>query len=367
MKTILFVTIDPIAQRRRVLNTIATAQDTGYKIQVISIGPANSTLNHLPVDYIDVPLKSGPLKFIWFNFILFWRIIFRKFDLIHIRGLWVLPAILLRQILHPSRLIYDAHEYFAGLATFEQRSLVQKFWLSFEQIGISRFDVVTTVSESIAQKYKELYPNLKQIKVLRNVPPFQKPKKIQDAAYLLNSKESIILFHGYFLPQRGLEQLVRAMASVKNARLLLVGEGPLETELKQLVTTLKLAEKVQFRAFVPQDILIDFAAQADVGVSLLEPNSENHRLALPNKFFEYVMAGLPVLVSETPTLKNYVERYEIGLTVNNRKPEAIAKALLKMVADKNQLKKWRQNCLRAAKNLCWEKERSTLFKIYSAL
>ena len=82
--------------------------------------------------------------------------------------------------------------------------------------------------------------------------------------------------------------------------------------LWRLAEQLGLGPRVHFRAPVPLAELLSYSAQADVGVTLLEDTCENHRLALPNKAFEYIAAGLPVVASELPELRRLVDSYGVA-------------------------------------------------------
>jgi glycosyltransferase involved in cell wall biosynthesis len=84
---------------------------------------------------------------------------------------------------------------------------------------------------------------------------------------------------------------------------------------------------VHFRPPVPLDSLLSYTAQANVGVSLLEATCENHRLALPNKLFEYMAAGVPVVVSALPELERFLSEHPIGCAVDPGNPSAVAQAL----------------------------------------
>ena len=367
MKRILFISIDPIENRRRVLNEVETAHQAGFEVQAISIETGIPVKFPFPLRQIKVPFKSGPLKFFWFNFALLLHILFRKYEIIHLRGLWVVPAVLIRQLFNPSRLIYDAHEYFPGLGIYQKRPLRKNLWLWFERRIAPLLDELITVSEPIAERYRLLYPLIKHISIIRNVPDYHKPKRPESPEYQLSCARPLILFHGYFMPHRGLENLIKAVARLPQVTLLLVGEGMIETTLRELVQTLDLDERIIFHPFVPNHLIVDFASQADIAATLLEPISENHKFALPNKFFEYIMAGVPVLASNIPTMEEYVPRYKVGLTVNAENPADIAEGIDAMLSDPKQLKKWKENCATAAKELCWEEEQKYLFKIYTEL
>lgn len=369
--SILFITIDPIEYRRRLLSHIESAEQKSMDIVVLAPGkkgqPKLESHNFFLLKRIFLHFEKGPLKFIQFNLKVFLHLLFHRYSLIQARGLWVLPAVLFIGAIKKSILIYDAHEYFPGLSIFENRPLRRTFWLWIERKAIPIVKLLITVSEPIAKAYLLRYPDLAKIEVIRNLPPKQSPSLPIEDPFRIAYSQPVILFHGYFLKHRGLENLIRAISLINNAILLLVGEGPLEPKLRQLIRSLNLSKRVEFRKFVPNDKLISFASQADIGVTLLEPVSENHRYALPNKLFEYVMAGLPVLGSNFSTIEHYINQFQVGRTVDPTNPAQIAQELIFMLTEKEVYDKWKKNCVKATKELNWEIESKKLKQLYDNL
>ena len=368
MRTILFVTIDPIEHRRKLLDAISVARQAGYKTETISLSEDRNKQNTSDIKYIYIPFKSGPSKFIMFNLILFLKIIFKKYDVIHMRGLWVLPAIIKRQFFNRSRLIYDAHEFFAGHEIFQTPSIPRSIWLGIEKMAIPFISHLITVSEPLADFYKERYPNLKKISVIRNIPSLKQVVDFNSINDTKSKKYRTILFHGYFLKGRSLSQIINAMTFLRNlpVRLILVGQGPLKDELLRQVEESELQEVVEFHDFVAGEDLIQFLSRAYIGLSIIQADSINRKYALPNKFFELITAGVPVLASDIPTLKSYVEKYKVGRTVNPEDPQKIATAIKKMISEPEELLQMRKNCIFAAQSeLNWETESTKLLSIYA--
>jgi len=367
---ILFISIDPLEYRRRLLNHIETAVDNG--LQVFVIAPSGKRQsgwekrNRYRVKRIYLRYSKGPLKFIQFNLKIFFHLLFNHYAIIQARGLWVLPALIFSGKMKKPTIIYDAHEYFVGLSIFDNRRFRKSLWMKIEKKAIPDANLLITVSEPIAQKYQQRYHELSRIEVIRNLPSLQSLSAPLDERYKFKYEMPVVLFHGYFMAHRGLENLVKAVSITENVMLLLVGKGPLEQTLRQLSLSLNISDRVQFMDFVANEQLIPFASQADIGATLLEPVSENHRYALPNKFFEYIMAGIPVLASNIPTLEQYIRRYETGKTVDASDPEKIAKGLQYMLSNKDEYEKWKQNARSAAEELNWEKEAGKLSQYYTA-
>jgi glycosyltransferase involved in cell wall biosynthesis len=227
-------------------------------------------------------------------------------------------------------------------------------------------DVLLTVSQPLAEYYKTLYPDLKKIDVIRSLPKL-------DENILSQSKQKNeiiqLSFHGYFLPGRGLTELINALADLKDYafNLNLIGEGPLHNDLAEHIKNLGLNDRITFHPFVASDILLQKIHRADLGIALIEADSINRANALPNKFFEYIHAAVPLLTSNIATLKAYVEKYQVGLTVDPYNKQDIINKLKHIFENPSQLNEYRLHCIKAARELCWQKESKKLKRIYSQL
>ena len=269
-----------------------------------------------------------------------------------------------------AKLVYDSHELATGVPY--RSPAWAALVAAVERAFVSSADAVITVSDGIAEHLQSKYLLAERPVVLRNVPDLPPPQESPAPPADLRRELGVdgaplIVHHGAVAKDRGGENLLRALAQVDQAHLLFLGaNGPYAVGLEELSRRLKVAPRTHFEAPVPLDQLLAHAAQADVGVSLLEPSCENHRLALPNKVFEYVAAGLPVVVSDLPELAALVRLYEIGWTVDPRDPASIAAGLRAAVgAGRNPA--LRERLARAAQELSWERERRRLLDLYARL
>jgi glycosyltransferase involved in cell wall biosynthesis len=179
----------------------------------------------------------------------------------------------------------------------------------------------------------------------------------------------LVLHQGAPAPHRGCGQLVRAMASVPDAHLVFLGdEGDpgYGAVLGRLAADCGLQERVHLVPSVALEELLAETAQADVGVSLLEDVCENHRLALPNKVFEYVAAGVPVVVSRLPEISRLVEDRGIGWTADASDPDDVARALREALAGRAD-RELASSLVAAAAELSWTRERQRLLAVYEGL
>jgi glycosyltransferase involved in cell wall biosynthesis len=362
-------TLNPIDYERRIQNQADCASKAGNSICIVALGIPGDVPYEKKDEYtlhrIFIPFHSGgPLKFLHFNLKLLVFGFRKKLQIIHCHDLWVLPAAAILVFIKRCKLIYDAHEYYAGLEIFRHHKIRKKLWMITESLIVGKVDVLLTVSEPLAMLYKKRYARLKRIEVIRNLPLKEKiPDNIEKLLPLSDSRKSI-LYQGHFRPGRGLLNLIKSLHYVENAHLFLIGGGEMESELRLLVEDNALQEKVTFMGYIPTAKLIQTSRCADLGLVLFEPTSLNYSYALPNKFFEYIMAGLPVLASNIKTFEDYINKYEIGLTVDPSNVQEIAKKIMTMISDDTQMRIWQQKAVKASEELNWESEAIKMNKIY---
>ena len=128
-----------------------------------------------------------------------------------------------------------------------------------------------------------------------------------------------------------------------------------------------LQDRVLFIEPVPADQVVSYIASASLGVASFQLTSLNNYYATPNKLFEYIHAGLPVVGSDFPELKRVIEGYKIGRTFNAEDPEDIATAINLVLADDEEYQAMRRNVSEAAKIFNWENESRKLVALYEGL
>ena len=267
-----------------------------------------------------------------------------------------------------ARLVYDSHELATGVPYRER--LWALFVRVLERAVIRRCDAVLTVSDGIADRLMELHGLGARPAVVRNVPDVTGPPGEGRLRRMLGIGDAPLVLHqGATARHRGCRQLVRAIASVPGAQLMFLGdEGDpgYGAVLAGLAAEHGLEERIHFMGSVPLEELLAETAEADVGVSLLEDVCENHRLALPNKVFEYIAAGVPVVVSRLPEVRRLVEEWGIGWTANASDPADIARALREALDGRGE-PRLAESLREAALELSWAREQDRLLRVYDGL
>lgn len=269
-----------------------------------------------------------------------------------------------------ARLIYDSHEL-ATSVPYRDRAWAW-FVASIERLAIRRAAAVITVSDGIADELVARYRLRRRPTVLRNVSALEEGPAGSDGGGLrghLDASASIVLHQGAPAVDRGCEALIGALAHLPpevHVVFLGSGEPAFAAELVDLAQRLGVEDRVRLVDSVGLDELLAWTREADVGVALLEDTCLNHRLALPNKLFEYLAAGVPVVVSDLPELRRIVNHYNIGWTATPGDARAIAEAIGRAL-DARDDPRLHEGLARAAAELRWSQESRRLTEVYAML
>lgn len=304
--------------------------------------------------------KRGPYFYLEYNIRLFLFLLFHRFDIIVANDLDTLLGSFLASKLKSKKIVYDSHEYFTEVPELYNRNIPKRVWTILERIILPRIKYAYTVSESIAITYNKLYHL--DLKIVRNVPNFRNKEETQ-----INNTTKQILYQGSLNIGRGLEQMIDAMDFIENCELVIIGDGDITNQLKERIQSKNLNHKVTLKGRIPFENLMKETLKADLGIALEENLGLNYYYALPNKLFDYIQAGVPVLVSPFPEMQKIVNKYEIGTVYDHKSPQELAKTINEIFELKNRYQKWKDNTDNAAQELCWENEEKMLIDIYSKL
>jgi glycosyltransferase involved in cell wall biosynthesis len=286
-------------------------------------------------------------------------------EALHAHDLNTLPvaAALARRLGLP--LTYDAHELYPEISTLTEREAVIWRWLEKRLVG--RADHTVTVCDSIAAEIERRY-GVPRPTVLLNCPAASANGRAAGRTAAIDSKveEPVILYQGGFSPNRGLKTLVLAAHRLERGRIVLMGWGRLEDELRDLIAGEGLGDRVRIVDPVPPAEVIAQARRASVGVIPYEPVGLNNTYTTPNKLFDYMAAGLPVAASRLPELTRFVEQGEMGLTFSPGDPAALATALNEILTDPASYRRMRERSQEAGHRYTWERESHKLLALYDA-
>lgn len=319
----------------------------------------------------SLPLKSRAFKqkriHCWFlkgksfyaeyNIRLFFYLLFKKMDAICAIDLdTIIPCLNISRCKKIIR-VYDAHELFTGLKEVVNRPSVLRIWEKVEKRAIPKYSKGYTVSESIADVFYNKYGV--NYLTIRNIPNLR-PLTTE------SSKDKFILYQGAVNEGRGFEYLIPAMQWVKN-KLVICGDGNYMPQLKKLIIEYKLEDKIELKGMMGPEELMIFSQSAYIGIATPESIGLNQLLALPNKFFDYIHAGLPQINVNYPEYQKLNKQFEVAILIEDLAPKKIAETINHLLENDVLYNRLKENCIIAREELNWQNEEKKLLKFYNSL
>lgn len=300
---------------------------------------------------------KGKAFYAEYNIRLFLYLLTKKIDLVCAIDLdTILPCLKISQWKKVRR-VYDAHELFTELKEVISRESIKKAWEKIERHAVPKFPKGYTVSSSIADEFNRRYGV--HYTCIRNVPRLRE-MTIQPA------RNRYILYQGAVNEARAFEYLVPAMKWV-NYPLIICGDGNFMDQLKNLIADHQLEGKITLKGMLSPPELWEIAQAATIGISLAEKEGLNQYLALPNKFFDYIHAGLPQVTMNFPEYRRVNKDYEVALLIDDLAPQRIALAINNLMEDDVVYRRLRENCLKARLELNWQNEEKKLLAFYQSI
>ena len=290
----------------------------------------------------DTKLIIGTKIFLWYLVVLikYWN---KDLKCINCHSVNVLPISVILKFISGSKLIYDAHELETETSALAG---ITKFMAKFIEKNLIQFcDFSIFVSKSTEEWYLKEYSLINTMHIY-NCTTY---KQSIESDYLnrkfdIDKGKKIFLYQGMFAEERGLEKLLDIFSEPNiDSPIVFLGFGKLESLIKEFAMKNK---NIYFHEAVSSDEIHMISSSAQIGIALVDDKYLNHQYCLPNKLFEYIMSDLPVLVSSTYELDNFVRGHNIGISCNFNKT-SILKSIKKIVINydsyKNNLENVRKN------------------------
>jgi glycosyltransferase involved in cell wall biosynthesis len=369
---VLHVVLNDFRNDSRVLKECTSLRAHGYEVLVAALHgpglPSREEVSGFEVRRIALwssRLPKGKVAGVCRRIELLLRIALgcRGNDVLHCHDLEALPIGVVMKLasLWSARLIYDAHEYESNQSPGQSERRTRALQ-AIERVLIRAVDHTITVSPSIAREYVRLY-GVPEPAVVLNCPPLQDPvpaSRFRERFGIAES-QSIFLYQGRLTVGRGVEETVQAFEAMPDDSRVIVfmGYGPLDGFVQEAA---RRSTRIFWHPAVHPDELISFTASADVGLCLIEDSCLSYRYCLPNKLFEYIMAGIPVIASDLPEMRRVVKEEGVGALVADFRPDAIAGAIRACL--RSDIEAGRRASGLARLKYCWERQESTLLGIY---
>lgn len=372
----------------RAMRAASTLVEAGYSVSIVDIegksecAQNTENIHGVSVNHITVPDSFIATRFK--NWVLIraarmfirstLRLIRTPADVYHALDLPALPACYIAARLRRKPLIFEAYELPLSTLPLSElsitRRLLQALLAPLLTYMVPHCAGVITVSPPIVQEMCKRY-RLSNVALIRNIPEYKNVEKSNRLRQCIgvSSQTRIALYQGNLQPDRRVDILIRAAAFLEeNIVIVIMGKDMVGTraQLEALITSEGASERVKIIPPVPYEVLLDWTASADIGLSVyVSDYSLNVQMMLPNKFFEYLMAGLPVLTSRVEAVVEIVNNYNVGQVIESVAPADIGAAINAMLADHDALHRMHLNALHAAqKDFCWEKECFQLISLY---
>ncbi len=287
--------------------------------------------------------------------------------IIHDPELLVLTPII--KLFKGKPIVYDIHENYVEMIHEKLwipsyfRTTLARTYQTLEKLTFPFIDMIWYPVKNIGNHYHQ-YNKISRVQI-RNVPALSAFQENNTSRI----KKDQIIFLGYLIDDRGIREILKAFKIVltkfPNYELVFVGafqSDSFENEIMDMVRQLNLSQKIHFLGKIPYEKVSDYLYTAKIGLLnyLPIPNNIN---GLPNKIFEYMAAGLPVIASNFENYREVIEEAQSGILVNPTIPDEIANAIITLLGNNQKIFQMGENGRTAVRDrYCWEKESSNMFK-----
>lgn len=265
-----------------------------------------------------------------------------------------------------TRLVYDSHELATERSRMGRRA--RRRAGRAEGRGLRHVDeaIWTTRSraEYVVRRYGIPFPTL-----IHNVPEMIEVKQGWDLHRRLGipPEQRILVYQGSIQEFRGIEESIEAVTLLERCVLVIIGYGYHRPALEVMVRRRGLGDRVYFFGPIPNDELLHYTASADVGLCVIRGQSLSYRWSMPNKLFEYMMAGLPVVASDFEEMGRVVLEEGVGTVCDPDNPISIAEAVRAVVDDPEARARFRAATRVAITRYNWDHEEQKLLALYRRL
>ncbi len=282
-------------------------------------------------------------------------------DIYHIHEVWFLPLIPCLQRI--GKVIYDSHED-APRDHFERQNgkrtigvrIAENLFEMYENRKVRRVSGIIAATPYIARRFRKIHKN---VVTIANYPLIENLKAGNDAR-----KENIIFYAGGITKMNGILNVIKAMEQIDGT---LVLAGEITEEFRAEACGYKGWKKVRELGFLSKEEVAQWYEKSRCGVLLYLPYQNNIH-AMPNKLFEYMACGIPVVASDFALWKKYLEEGQCGICVDPQDSKQIAQAVNRLLWDQKLCKEMGRNGRKIIeKKYRWDKEEKKLAEFYERI
>ena len=292
---------------------------------------------------------------------------------VHCHDLETLPMGILAKMFFRCKIVYDSHELWTG---YNNPAYIRFFYKTIERAILPYCSAVIFTTDGHADHAARLY-KIPPPTIIWNAPnPITGNKKLDildlldplEKERIVKGKYKKIIHVGFMHVNRGVDKLFEAMEFVPNAVLILLApDSPSNKTYHKKAEAFSWGDRIFFAPSVPSNEVLPCLSSCDGGVIPLQNLNLHLYLNGPNKFFESLMAGLPVVVSDFPVMARFVRKYDIGEIVDEKSPQSIADGVNRLLQDKDRYNQIKANIKEFQKDFAWDRQAETLKKLYDKI
>jgi glycosyltransferase involved in cell wall biosynthesis len=367
---VVYIILNSLEFDSRARLEIDTIGGMGHEMEIIAtVGGESDNYRGFPIHRIkQYTWPSRKVRFAQFNYRTALIGTKLKADIYHAVDLDVLSGAYWAAIKTGGKLVYEARELYTELEPLRGRRTVTAFWTGLEKRLIHKANRIITINDSLAGELVSRY-GINKPAIIRNVAgkiPDLSPVDLR-GKFNIPENRRIILYQGVLRGGQGLLYQLEIMRYLDNAVMLFLGRGPIEDDIRERSAEYGIEDKIILGGRVPPSELANYTASADAGILLMEDVALNNRLALPQKLFQYLSAGIPQIVSPMPEISRFVKGENSGIVVPFGDPQRAAEEISGFFSDNFRYTEAKKNCTISAEKNNWENESAKLIEVYREL
>ncbi len=361
MQKIIFTVTNDLNYDQRMQRICSSLQSYGFDVLLVGVNRKKS----IPLSNqifqqkrIRIIFEKTFLFYAEYNIKLFFYLLFKRAEAICAIDLDTILPCYFVSVLKQTKRVYDAHEIFTEMNEVINNKKVKWFWDKIEAFCVPKFEYGYTVNIFIKEEFMRRY--MVNYGVIRNFPLLSKST---NQPINQSTNQSIIIYQGAVNYGRGFEQLIPAMKKV-DAELHIYGIGNFYHEVENLIRTNGVEDKVKLLGTVLPNELKNITPHAKLGITIFEREGLNQYYSLANRFFDYIMAGIPQVCVAYPEYVSINKEFEVALLVDDIKPQTLSNALNTLLTDSVLYNRLKENTLQAREVLNWQTEEKKLIQFW---
>jgi glycosyltransferase involved in cell wall biosynthesis len=372
---ILMILDNPFTHDPRVYNEAKSLVDNGHKVTVLAWDKTGRNPENEIIDDINVvrSYNTKLMDIIKHDFIFrnhrWWKKGFsdaiklhkkKSFDIVHCHDLYTLPiGVKLKKKLGLP-LIYDSHEYWEYSINYALPKPLSNFYIWEEKKGILHADHIITVAEPMVEHFQSI--GCKNITIVNNCK-----KKISEYYIKPDNEQFTLNYIGGISKKRFVCQAIEVWKTGKNITFVVAGFGSEEEKVRKLVNSNDSKNRILFLGKIPMNKVISETLKSDAVLCMLDPSINNNRVGAPNKLFEAMVCGRPVIATKDTYSGKLVEKLDMGLAIDYN-DKSFKNALIKLRENPKLCEKFGKNALEAAiREYNWKNQEQKLLSVYRGI